>query len=58
MSLAAMEAALMPDVMETFDKIATIYGKLKKGQDRRLSPNVERRARYSTKRTTVCKVKR
>ena len=37
MSLAAMEAALMPDVMETFDKIATIYGKLKKVQDRRLS---------------------
>ena len=27
----------MPDVMETFDKIATIYGKLKKVQDRRLS---------------------
>ena len=37
MSLAAMEATLMPDVMETFDKIATIYGKLKKVQDRRLS---------------------
>ena len=37
MSLAAMEAALMPEVMETFDKIATIYGKLKKVQDRRLS---------------------
>ena len=37
MSLAAMEAALMPEIMETFDKISNIYGKLKKVQDRRLS---------------------
>ena len=37
MSLAAMEEALMPEVIETFDKIADIYGKLKKVQDRRLS---------------------
>ena len=37
MSLAAMEEALMPEVIETFDKIAGIYGKLKKVQDRRLS---------------------
>ncbi|MED5473599.1 MAG: RNA polymerase sigma factor RpoD [Pseudomonadota bacterium] len=37
MSLAAMEEALMPEVIQTFDKIAVIYGKLKKVQDRRLS---------------------
>ena len=37
MSLAAMEEALMPEVIQTFDKIADIYGKLKKVQDRRLS---------------------
>ena len=37
MSLAAMEEALMPEVIETFDNIADIYGKLKKVQDRRLS---------------------
>tara|TARA_Y100000588_G_scaffold345049_1_gene391932 strand:+ start:5907 stop:7880 length:1974 start_codon:yes stop_codon:yes gene_type:complete len=37
MSLAAMEAALMPEVMETFDSIAVVYGKLKKVQDRRIS---------------------
>ena len=37
MSLAAMEAALMPEIMQTFDKISNIYGKLKKVQDRRLS---------------------
>ena len=37
MSLATMEEALMPEVIETFDNIADIYGKLKKVQDRRLS---------------------
>ncbi|MBM84810.1 MAG: RNA polymerase sigma factor RpoD [Rhodospirillaceae bacterium] len=36
LSLAAMEAALMPQVLETFDAIAVTYGKLKKVQDRRL----------------------
>ncbi len=36
LSLAAMEQQLMPQVLETFDKIAEIYGKLKKAQDRRL----------------------
>ncbi len=37
LSLAAMEATLMPQVLETFDAIADTYGKLKKVQDRRLS---------------------
>jgi RNA polymerase primary sigma factor len=36
LSLAAMELALMPQVLETFDKIADTYGKLKKVQERRL----------------------
>ena len=36
LSLAAMEQQLMPQVLETFDNIAEIYGKLKKAQDRRL----------------------
>ena len=36
MSLAAMEAALLPQVLETFDAISVTYGKLKKVQDRRL----------------------
>jgi RNA polymerase primary sigma factor len=37
LSLAAMEATLMPQVLETFDAIADTYGKMKKVQDRRLS---------------------
>jgi len=37
LSLAAMEATLLPQVLETFDAIAGTYGKLKKVQDRRLS---------------------
>ena len=37
LSLAAMEATLLPQVLETFDAIADTYGKLKKVQDRRLS---------------------
>ena len=36
MSLSAMEAALTPQVFETFDKIAETYGKMKKVQDKRL----------------------
>ncbi|WP_339857113.1 RNA polymerase sigma factor RpoD [uncultured Nisaea sp.] len=36
MSLSAMEAALTPQVLETFDKIAETYGKMKKVQDKRL----------------------
>jgi RNA polymerase primary sigma factor len=37
LSLAAMEATLLPQVLETFDSIADTYDKLKKVQDRRLS---------------------
>jgi len=35
-SLAAMEAQLMPQVLEAFEKIAATYGKLKKSQESRL----------------------
>jgi RNA polymerase primary sigma factor len=35
-SLAAMELALMPTVLETFEGIATTYGKLQKVQEQRL----------------------
>ena len=55
MSLAAMEAALMPDVMETFDKIATIYGKLKKVQDRRLSRMLKGEPATAQSETTYAK---
>jgi RNA polymerase primary sigma factor len=37
MSLATMEATLMPQVMESLDSIAVVYGKLKKVQDKRLA---------------------
>jgi len=36
-SLAAMEASLMPQVLEAFEKIAATYGKLKKSQEARLT---------------------
>ena len=36
-SLAAMEASLMPQVLEAFEKIAATYGRLKKSQEARLS---------------------
>jgi RNA polymerase primary sigma factor len=36
-SLAAMEQALMPTVVETFEKIAETYGKLHKVQEQRLA---------------------
>ncbi len=36
-SLSAMEQALMPVVLETFETIAATYGKLRKAQDQRLS---------------------
>ncbi|MBM3600103.1 MAG: RNA polymerase sigma factor RpoD [Alphaproteobacteria bacterium] len=36
MSLAAMEMALKPEVLENFDRIATTYNKLHKMQNRRL----------------------
>jgi RNA polymerase primary sigma factor len=36
-SLAAMEASLMPQVLEAFEKIAATYNRLKKSQDTRLT---------------------
>jgi len=36
-SLAAMEASLMPQVLEAFEKIAATYGRLKKSQEARLT---------------------
>ena len=54
LSLAAMEAELKPKVLETFDRIATEYKKLRKLQDQHverrlqddsLSPQQERRSR-------------
>ena len=36
-SLAAMEASLMPQVLEAFEKIAATYGRLKKSQEIRLT---------------------
>ena len=36
-SLAAMEASLMPAVLEAFEKIASTYNKLKKSQEARLT---------------------
>jgi RNA polymerase primary sigma factor len=40
MSLAAMEAELKPKVLETFDKIAEAYKKLRKLQDKRVEMHV------------------
>jgi RNA polymerase primary sigma factor len=40
MSLAAMEAELKPKVLETFDKIANTYKKLRKQQDKKLEQQV------------------
>jgi RNA polymerase primary sigma factor len=40
MSLAAMEAELKPKVLETFDKIADAYKKLRKLQDKRVEMHV------------------
>ncbi|HAJ22310.1 MAG TPA: RNA polymerase sigma factor RpoD [Rhodospirillaceae bacterium] len=37
MSLAAMEQALKPTVLETFEKISDTYGKLQRAQDKRVS---------------------
>ncbi len=36
-SLAAMEAELMPKVVEAFEKIANVYTKMKRAQDQRLT---------------------
>ncbi len=40
LSLAAMEAELKPKVLETFDKIANTYKKLRKQQDKKLEQQV------------------
>jgi len=40
LSLAAMEAELKPKVLETFDRIAATYKKLRKQQDKRLEQQV------------------
>ncbi len=40
LSLAAMEAELKPKVLETFDRIASNYKKLRKQQDKRLETQV------------------
>ena len=40
MSLAAMEAELKPKVLETFDRIASTYKKLRKQQDKKLELQV------------------
>ncbi|MCB1506602.1 MAG: RNA polymerase sigma factor RpoD, partial [Hyphomicrobiaceae bacterium] len=40
MSLAAMEAELKPKVLETFDRIASTYKKLRKQQDKKLEQQV------------------
>ena len=40
LSLAAMEAELKPKVLETFDRIAATYKKLRKQQDKKLEQQV------------------
>ncbi len=47
MSLAAMEAALKPKVLETLDLIARDYGKLSEMQDLRMSATLSEKARFS-----------
>ncbi len=40
LSLAAMEAELKPKVLETFDRIAGTYKRLRKQQDKKLEQQV------------------
>ncbi len=47
MSLAAMEAALKPRVLETLDRIARDYGKLSAMQDLRMSATLSKKTRFS-----------
>ncbi|MEN9411509.1 MAG: polymerase sigma factor RpoD [Pseudomonadota bacterium] len=47
MSLAAMEAALKPKVLETLEIIARDYGKLAQMQDRRMTATLSESATYS-----------
>jgi RNA polymerase primary sigma factor len=48
LSLAAMEAALKPQVLETLDRIAFEYGKLADMQDRRMSAAMSHTERFSS----------
>jgi RNA polymerase primary sigma factor len=47
MSLAAMEAALKPQVLETLDKIADYYGKLEEMQNLRMDAALTVKAQFS-----------
>ena len=47
MSLAAMEAALKPKVLETLDKIAEDYGNLAEMQEARMSATLSEKTRFS-----------
>ena len=49
MSLAAMEAALKPSVLETLDKIADAYTKLSEMQDSRISATLNEDSSFSDK---------
>ncbi|KNG92645.1 RNA polymerase sigma factor RpoD [Pseudaestuariivita atlantica] len=49
MSLAAMEAALKPQVLETLDRIAEDYGKLAEMQDSRISATLNEDGSFSSK---------
>jgi RNA polymerase primary sigma factor len=48
LSLAAMEAALKPQVLETLDRIAGAYGRLAEMQDNRISATLNRDESFST----------
>ncbi len=48
LSLAAMEAALKPQVLETLDRIASHYGKLAEMQDSRISATLNEDESFST----------
>ncbi len=48
LSLAAMEAALKPQVLETLDRIADDYAKLSEMQDSRISAQLNREESFST----------
>lgn len=52
MSLAAMEQALKPDILETFQEISAIYTKLQRAQDKRLGMVMaDKEVSKSTERT-------
>ncbi len=53
MSLAAMEAALKPKVLETLDLIARDYTKLSEMQDLRMSATLSEKSRFSATEETA-----